>query len=455
MARAARDDLRVSSTKLSVRFVLWNTAALSVVMLIAAFALYRGVTQIAQNQRIDTISRAVRLTHDFPPVEQAQSTALRHEETGVERFPITLGAAKRDTGTLYRYRGSPAEEEVRLLVPEQADLGASMRGLIAGILIAVVLVGALVALWVATQVARPIQQLVEDVRQISKGDLGHRTRAVGTGEVELLARSIDRMTRDLESAQEAHEELLVREHELDLAAGVREALLPLTTPGLAGYDLGAVRLSSASLGGDFHDFVERPDGRVGLLVCDVSGQGVPAALVGATARSYLRSELERSDDVRAAFQRVNRWLAADVRRGMFVTALYALIEPDAARARVVCAGHKLPLLRYAAGDATLRVVQPDGIALGFDKGPVFDRRLQVADVPLEPGDRLLLANSAPVALKNAAGRELGEKAFYGRVQKHAPLSTAQFLEALRGDLEQFAGGKPHADISLVSLARVP
>ncbi len=448
-------DLRVSSTKLGVRFVLWNTAALTIVMGIAALVLYTGAKAIAENQSIDAISRAVRLSFDDPPVVQSEPTALRHQETGVERFPVTIGFEGTERATLYRFREKDTrpEDELRLLVPDRGNLGRKMLGMIGGILVVVVLVGALVALWAANQVSAPIEQLVEDVRQIAKGNLAHRTRAVGTGEVELLARSIDRMTRDLQGAQEAQIELSVRERELALAGDVREALLPLATPLVPGYDLGAVRLSSATLGGDFHDFVVRADGRVGLLVCEVSGQGVPAALVGATARSYLRSELDRSDDVAAAFQRINRWLAADVRRGMFVTALYALIEPEAARARVVCAGHKMPLLRFAAGDGTLRVVHPEGIALGFDKGPVFDRRLQVADVPLEPGDRLLLANSAPVAMKSAAGRELGEKAFYARVLKHAPLETTEFLKALRRDLEQFSGGSVQHDVSLVTATR--
>ena len=447
-------NLRVIGRKLGAQFVLWNTAALSLVMLIAAFVLYNGVKRVAEEQRIDTISRAVRLTRAHPPVDVSGSVPESHAETGVEHLTVTYGASK-DVGTLYRFRTgqAPAPDDFQLLVPQLEDLGGRMRGLIVLVLLAVVAVGALVALVAANQISRPIRQLVEDVRQISRGNLAYRTRVAHKGEVGLLARSIDLMTRELETAQQAGVELSVRERELDLASDVREALLPLATPLLPGYDLGAVRLSSANLGGDFHDFVERPDGCVGLLVCDVSGQGVPAALVGATARSYLRSELERTEDVAAAFQRVNRWLAGDVRRGMFVTALYALIEPQAARARVVCAGHKLPLLRYAAQDGTQRLVHPEGIALGFDKGPVFDRRLEVADVPLEPGDRLLLANSAPVAMTNAAGRELGEKAFYGRVLKHAPLTTTPFLKALRADLEQFAGETIQADVSLVTAAR--
>jgi sigma-B regulation protein RsbU (phosphoserine phosphatase) len=235
---------------------------------------------------------------------------------------------------------------------------------------------------------------------------------------------------------------------------VREALLPLATPLVEGYDIGAAFVGSLEFGGDFHDFIERGDGRVGLLVCDVSGSGIPAALIGATARAYLRTELERTDHVLESMHRVNRRLVDDVRRGMYVTALYAEIDPSKGRVQVVCAGHKIPLLRYRAADGKLRVIHPEGIALGFDRGPVFERRLVVEDALLEPGDRLVLTNSAPVALANPSGEELGERGLYARVLKHAALDTQGFLKALRRDLDEYTGGLGiQRDVSLVTVAR--
>ncbi|MFT5688938.1 MAG: sigma-B regulation protein RsbU (phosphoserine phosphatase), partial [Planctomycetota bacterium] len=287
------------------------------------------------------------------------------------------------------------------------------------------------------------------------GDLSHRTEETGGGEVELLARSIDRMTSDLEGAQEAELQLSMREREMEVAGGVREALLPMTTPLLEGYDIGGTHISAPDgIGGDFHDFIELPDGRVGLLVCDVSGQGVPAALVGATARSYLRTELARGGDPVKAFQLVNKWLSDDVRRGMYVTALYALVDGREGVASVLCAGHKVPLMRYTAEDSKLRVVHPEGIALGFDRGPVFDRRLEQQHVPLLPGDRLLLANSAPLRIENEEGVELGEKGFFQRVLLHSKEDTAVFLRSLKRDLATYAAeGSVPFDVSLVTLSR--
>ncbi|MEW6073341.1 MAG: SpoIIE family protein phosphatase [Planctomycetota bacterium] len=457
MTKTVREhDLRVKGMGLGPRFMLSMTVALAIVMGLAAIVLYQGTMTIAQRLLTDTISEAVVLSHEDPPYEVGSATARQHR-SGVQRTAITYGSEHRP-GTIY-YLPDVANRENpvpvhKILVPGDLRLGRDMLGIIAGILLVVVLVGAGMAMLVAKQVTRPIHEIIEDVRHIARGELAHRTRAVGAGEIELLARSIDRMTRDLEEAQDAEVALSIREREMEFATGVREALLPLATPVVAGYDLGSAHLGSPDIGGDFHCFVELEDGRVGLLVCDVSGQGVPAALVGATARSYLRSELARGEDPGAAFRRINRWLGEDVRRGMFVTALYVLIDPAAATATAICAGHKVPLVRYTAADGKVRLVHPEGIALGFDKGPVFDQRLEVQSMPLAEGDRLVLCNSAPVRLVNPEGRELGEKAFYARILKHAPLDSAHFLKALRRDILQFVGeDEVPYDVSLVTISR--
>ncbi len=458
MARQRDADLRLKGFGLRTRFLITMTASLAVVMALGGFLLYGAATRIAETIQTNTISRAVRMLADPPEWKRDERPATEHRTTGVQVFPVRYGVPPAD-GSVYRYRGvhpdTSEDVEVRLLVPESEKVGKDLLGTIAAIVASIILVGAVVSWWVANQISRPILHIIEDVRQIAKGDLNHKTRAHGAGgEVELLARSIDRMTRELDGAQEAQVELSIRERELDLASGVREALLPLATPVLEGYDLGAAQLGSEDFGGDFHEFVELEDGRVGLLVCDVSGQGVPAALIGATARAYLASELGRGDGLTEAFSRVNRRLVQDVRRGMFVTALYVLIDSRRHRASVACAGHKVPLLRYCAADKKMRLCHPEGIALGFDKGPVFDRRLQVEEIELAPGDRLILANSAPLRIQNEQEQELGEKAFYSRVWKRSALDTQKFLKALKSDLKQYAGdmGLPQ-DISLVTIAR--
>ena len=102
----------------------------------------------------------------------------------------------------------------------------------------------------------------------------------------------------------------------------------------------------------------------------------------------------------------------------------------------------------------LRTIQPEGIALGFDKGPVFDSRLAVEKVPIEPGDRLVIVNSGAVAIVDPKGVELGEKTLYGHIVRHGALDSHEFLERLRSVLEAYADGATlPRDVSIVTVAR--
>ncbi|HED66436.1 MAG TPA: HAMP domain-containing protein [Planctomycetes bacterium] len=454
MSRQRSDgDLRLKGLGLGARFALSMTIALTVVLGITGGLLYSGLSRISENRMTTAFSEAVRFSRDVPPTRKKPGGFLHRSGVRIQEFTYRDGKK----GTVYTY--GDAEDplgKAELWVPDTETGASDLLRLLVAVLTVVVLVGAAVSYWVAGKVTKPVLALIEDVRRIAKGELKRRTTGRGEGEIELLARSIDRMSADLEEARRAEVELSIRKREREVAAGVREALLPLATPMLDGFDVGAAFLAGPDFGGDFHDFIERADGTLGLLVCGVSGNGIPAALVGATARSYLRGELERCEDPVEAFRRVNRWLHGDIRPGMYVTALYALLDPAVGRAQVLCAGHRVPLLRFDATEGAIRVVHPEGIALGFDKGPVFDRSIQLVETPIEPGDRFLLSNAGPVELHNPEGRELGEKAFYARVLKHGELETTDFLKSLRRDLETFAGPDGlDRDISLVTVRREP
>lgn len=388
---------------------------------------------------------------------QVSERTTEFENGSIRRAEVEFGPQKQ-RGIVYHYQTKSEQPAFDLIIPAAAHGGAdSLFGLIVAMTLAVILVGAVVSLWVSNQVTQPIQQLVEDVRQISTGDLDHRVHAKGSGEVASLARALDRMTKSLAEARENEVELQVRQREVEVAGEVREQLLPQVTPRIAGYDIGALQQSSAAMGGDFYDYIEiGPNSRdgIGLLVCEVSGKGLPGALVGATARSYLRAKLAAGGDLKESLQDVNRQLARDVRRGMAVTSLYALVNPETGIATVASTGHKVPLIRYTGADKKVRLIHPEGIALGFDKGPVFERALNVQQVPIDPGDRLVLVNTGAVSLVNEAGEELGEKALYSLVMRFGALPTEAFVAKLRASLEEFCGDAAlPRDVSIVTIAR--
>lgn len=459
MARqnAQEQDLRVKGLSIWAKFTLSMTIALLIVMGIAGYTLYSSSLNLAHGLQEQTMVEATKLAVRDMRMEkdfwQVDTQAKSFERGTIKRFKIRYD---KDNKLGYLYQGRRGDRPVDVVVPKQIgeSLQAGLLGLIIAISSAVVFIGALVSFLIANQVSKPLETLIDDIRQIAHGNLRHKTRVRAGGEVALLARTIDRMTASLAEAQEAEVELSIRDRESEVASEVREALLSETTPQAEGYDVASLHLSSATPGGDFHDFVEYDDGRLGLIACDVSGTGVPGALVGATARAYLKAFLSDADDIENGLRRVNRELARDLKRGMYVTLMYALIDPKAHTAKILCAGHKIALLRYTAEDGKVRLVHPEGIALGFDKGPVFDRSLEAQEIPFEVGDRLFLSNTGPLQVVDPDGAELGEKGFFRSVLRHAKLDSENTLEQVACDLEDFADDDLFpADITFVTVTR--
>ncbi len=448
---------------LKLRFTLAMTTALAVVMGIAGYLLSHGVTNEASSAIAQRIGESVALTAKEGQVgnyEQEGSRAVIIPGTNVKRFPVRYGLieGRDEQAELYEGHGGDDQDRVvHLLVPEDSGrAGSGLRDLILGIMALVIAVGAVVSFVVAHSVATPIEGLVDDVRQIAGGNLMKRTHVRIGGEVRALAREIDKMASSLKDAQEQQLASVAREREMEVAEEVREALLPEGTPDIPGYDLEALQIGCPTPGGDFYDVFEYEDGRFGLLVCEISGDGIPGALIGATARAYLSSVLPRSEDMVEGIQLINRYLAKGVRRGMYATALYVVIQPTTGEAEVACAGHKVPLLHFVSEGKVLKPVQPEGIALGFDRGPIFDRTLKSGKVHLAAGDRLLLSNTGPLQVHDEQSSELGEKSFYRLAMKRAFGPSGELLESIDSALDSFAGEEdfPH-DISILTIRRSP
>ena len=457
MARGSNEgDIRVGGMKLGARFALTTSAAVVVVMSVAGFVLYKSTNNATQEARDTVIRESMVLTAKEGSegnYSQVGSSAVDLKGE-LKRFTVSYGTEDREAH-LYKHPAGGNSYE-RLLVPiDSGDKSKDLLGLIIGIVMFVLIVVAFVSFFVANQVSRPLEKLVSDIRQIASGNFSHRTRVEGGGEIALLARTVDRMAAGLAEAQDAEIEFEMKEREMEVAAEVLEAFLPQTTPEIAGYDISGVHMGSPEPGGDFHDFVDTGSGCVGLLVCGVSGKGVPGALVGATARAYLRTELAGcGDDLEGAFKRVNRVLADDVRRGMYVTALYVLIDTVSGKTRLACAGHKVPLIRHSAADGKLQTIQPEGIALGMDKGPIFDRTFQISTLTMELGDRLVLANTGPAQVLNEDEEQIGDKGFYRLLLKLSGESSKMMLDGVLMGLESYAGEEPYPnDLAIVTVRR--
>src|SRR5829696_3675889 len=152
------------------------------------------------------------------------------------------------------------------------------------------------------------------------------------------------------------------EQDLRVARTIQQASLPKEVPDLEGWQINPYCQPAREVGGDFYDFFELEDGRLGIVVGDATGHGVPAALVMASARSMLRAVAQASDSPGEALRRVNGPLATDIPPNMFVTCFYAILDPESGSLTYANAGHDLP---YLHRDGAAEELRATGMPLGL------------------------------------------------------------------------------------------
>jgi serine phosphatase RsbU (regulator of sigma subunit) len=181
-------------------------------------------------------------------------------------------------------------------------------------------------------------------------------------------------------------------------------------------------------------------------------RGITAALVQASTRSYVRSAAPGVLSPAKVLRTVNKSLAGELPPGRHVTALYVVINTRDGKATLASAGH-LPLLVYRHAAGKIAKVNPEGIALGLDEGPLFDRSLEEGDIPLEVGDRIVLYTDGVLKVQNEEGEEYGESRFYQAVAKEAPKNSQAFVNFVGGGIDQFHLNTPQNDDITISTVK--
>ena len=191
---------------------------------------------------------------------------------------------------------------------------------------------------------------------------------------------VGQLVREQETEIRARERL---EQELHVAQLIQQNFLPKHLPDLAGWQVAAYYRPARAVGGDFYDFIDLPDGLIGLVIGDVTDKGIPAAMVMAATRSVLRAAAQRLLAPGEVLERVNDHLCPDIPPNMFVTCFYGVLDPASGRLRYANAGHNLPFVS-TAGEAS-SCARP-GMPLGLMPG----MRYEECEAVLEPGASVLL-----------------------------------------------------------------
>jgi serine phosphatase RsbU (regulator of sigma subunit) len=304
--------------------------------------------------------------------------------------------------------------------------------------------GILLTMLITAVLTGPIRELEQDIGQVAEGDLTHQSSVRVRDEIGALAHVFNIMTRNLKTAQNNAVERKAFERELNIAKEIQEKLLPERIPQIPGIDIHSHYKSAKEVGGDYYDFIVIDQTHLGIIVADVAGKGIPGAMVMTMARSLVRLASVRNVSPGDTFKKVNRILAKDIRRGMFVTAAYMVLNVKTKSLRVASAGHN-PVVLYRAKSGENELIKPAGIALGFDKGTIFDNHIKEVEVQLEPGDRIVTYTDGVNEAMNNDSEEFGDERFYDLVKKHATKPSKDFVEAIVSALDKHRGKAEQSD----------
>lgn len=234
------------------------------------------------------------------------------------------------------------------------------------------------------------------------------------------------------------------EQELQLARDIQQGLLLEAVPHLPGWELSAISLPARDLGGDLYDFLSLSDGVQGIMIGDVSGKGLPAALRMAVARTMFRHEARRNTPPAPTLAAVNQGVLRDIPQGM-VTMLYARLDPARGTLQLANAGHMFPLIV----NGSVSELELSGLPLGVD----LDSDYGEASAELRPGDTVVLYTDGVLEAENPSGEIFGFERLEALVQANARLKPRALVALLLHELRAWSNGVQSDDITVVVLRR--
>ncbi len=287
------------------------------------------------------------------------------------------------------------------------------------------------------------------INLIDPGSEGRRT-AFSPLDQEILMTISGLVATTIENAI-LHEDSLDKqryEQSLAIAHDIQARMYPSRAPDVDTLDIAWKSQACDETGGDYFDFIPRVDGTPAVAIGDVSGHGIGAALIMASARAGLRATLSHGDELASAFERLNRQLERDMEMERFMTLFTASLGDGSERLRYVNAGHDAPCL-WRAATGEVEELHSTGIPLGLF--PTSSYRVGETE-PMRSGDVLLLTTDGVWEVQNPTGQMLGKERLIAFFRNHARRPAAEIVAAVLADVAAFTSVTPaRDDVTIVAL----
>jgi serine phosphatase RsbU (regulator of sigma subunit) len=375
------------------------------------------------------------------PAQRATLETLRVQQTASEEKPRRVGdwmiVTKKDPSGLTFGIARPLGESLREI------RRASVRNLSLGLLVVGLAIVGIVP--ISHRMTERLRALTGGVRQLAAGDFHARVPAGGADEFGELARAFNQMAQDLERNQALAIEQERLHRELELSRRIQTEMLPRAPLRFGASEIKGISIPAREVGGDFFNYFELPGHRLGLLVGDVSGKGVSAALLMANVQATLRARLPLQTDLAALADLLDRELDESTPGGVFVTLFLAILD-DTGEMRYVNAGHHPQYVLRV--DRRVERLSSTGLPIALFGGHGY----RESRVSLAPGDLLFFYTDGLVEAENERGDQFGP----ARLEKILIEEHARSIDAVLGRIERdvnaFRGSaEPFDDATLMAM----
>ncbi|MFL6519077.1 MAG: PP2C family protein-serine/threonine phosphatase [Chthoniobacterales bacterium] len=243
------------------------------------------------------------------------------------------------------------------------------------------------------------------------------------------------------------------DHDLEIARDIQRILLPSEAPVIPGFEISGINIPARHVSGDYFDYLEVDNRKLGVAIADVSGKGVPASIIMAICRSVLRSQASGNPSPADVLQKVNRQLYPDIKEDMFISMAYVILDHIDGSVMLSRAGHDAPIV-FDHETGVAAPVKPPGMVVGIDSGSVFDRITGDFPLTLKRDDCLLLYTDGVTEALDANGDEFGPERMIECVRTSAPEGAPAIITRIIDELRAFVGAQPqNDDITLIAIRK--
>jgi serine phosphatase RsbU (regulator of sigma subunit)/anti-sigma regulatory factor (Ser/Thr protein kinase) len=301
---------------------------------------------------------------------------------------------------------------------------------------------------------RPIGRIVDRVRRFSQGDLESQLPLVGAGEFYEISRALNELIMRIRRDRKNIVEREILHKEMQMAEEIQKALIPTSLPTVRGFDIGTIYKAARMVGGDLFDIIQMDEHTFAVAVADVSGKGVPGSLVMSMVRTVLRLESRENRSARKILVKVNDFVADDIKQGMFVTILLAVIDTRSGKINFASAGHN-PIIHFDSEKREAAFLNAPGMPVGIKAEQVdFAEAMKTAEITLKENDFLLIYTDGVTEGRGQHKNAYGTERIIEIIKENSDKSAAEVTRLMESDIIRFVGkADQYDDITMVLLKR--